>query len=436
MNRTYDLGNSIFFSLSPSEKKTCRATIKLGPTIIAPLYARVVESQKMSTTTHGFSQGSTPSSYIEYAFKKNINEHLQELLYNYCVTSALHRSLRAAKIAVVGSPEIIDIQLKLPHEALFVFEIMPISPCIPQDIHKYPFKAPERKNYKDLDRQVATFLKEEHERETQANTKQITIGDWVCFEVQILGNCQEPLCQNFNERLWLRISDEPIDELSRSLFIGKAIGDSFATTSQFLQEYLSTELDTCYTFLITIVDHIPYAYFSLELFKKHFRLKTPRETHAKLIEVFSHRNDISQRRETVEAVFKLLRSHSNICIPKEYIDQQRAIVLAEIQKNPDYLVYKSQHDFMAKVQQLAEKQLAEMALIDQLSFEQELCVTNDDIAGYLNLLKRARTKEFIYFDLPHLKNYGLEQPIPAELVARACLREKTLNMLIHQLAKR
>ncbi len=434
MDRTFDLGNSITFSLNHTENKRSRATISIGQEFLSPLYHKIITGQQAAAITPGFSQGCAPLSYIEQTFKHTIFEHLQEFLFNYCITNCLYKALKISKTAIVGTPSLIDIKMNPPLSADFIFEVMPLHPLIPHDIHKYPFKAPERKNYKDLDKQVTAFLKEEHEREQASTDNTITTGDWVCFDIQI-AECTEPLCQNFKETFWMRISNEEIDEPSYSLFLGKKIGDHFITNSPFLHYFLSDRLATNYSFIITITNVINSRFFALDLFKKHFKLKTPRETHTKLIEVFSHRNDISQRRETVEAAFKLLRTQSSVTLPKEYIEQQIELILSEIHKNPDYLVYKSQQDFYEKVHMLAIKQLEEMILIDQLSFEHNITVTQEDIEWYLNLYKRPRIKEFIYFDLPSIKKEGTEQPYSAEIIEQACLREKTLNGLIYHLAR-
>src|SRR5205085_443890 len=104
-----------------------------------------------------------------------------------------------------------------------------------------------------------------------------------------------------------------------------------------------------YQFLIKVIARVPHSAFSLDQFKKHFKLKTVRETHNKLIEVFSYRNDISQRRETVEAVFRLLFKHYPFTPPESLVKRQEDLILKSIQSNPDYHVYRTQPDFKTKV---------------------------------------------------------------------------------------
>jgi FKBP-type peptidyl-prolyl cis-trans isomerase (trigger factor) len=84
---------------------------------------------------------------------------------------------------------------------------------------------------------------------------------------------------------------------------------------------------------------------------------------------------------------------------------------------------------------LAEKQLKELAIIDTLAYKENISVTKDDIFGYINLMKRPRTREFIYFTLPTTKTYGQELPLSHETIRQQCLREKTLNYVIQRLIK-
>ena len=52
--------------------------------------------------------------------------------------------------------------------------------------------------------------------------------------------------------------------------------------------------------------------------------------------------------------------------------------------------------------QLAEKQAREEIIIDQIAYQEHIVANHQDIKTYLNLIKRARTKEFIYFMPPIL----------------------------------
>jgi FKBP-type peptidyl-prolyl cis-trans isomerase (trigger factor) len=165
-------------------------------------------------------------------------------------------------------------------------------------------------------------------------------------------------------------------------------------------------------------------------------VKTNKDMHKKLIEVFSYRNDVSQRLAMVEEAFKLLLSRHRFFAPNYLVLRQQKIILGAIQSNPDYNVYRKQKDFNFWVQQLAEKQVKEMLLIDQLIYRENITVSNEDIVNYLNLDKRQRMREFMYFGLPESKHYGQEMPLAMNELSRVCAREKAINYVIYYLTKK
>jgi FKBP-type peptidyl-prolyl cis-trans isomerase (trigger factor) len=99
-------------------------------------------------------------------------------------------------------------------------------------------------------------------------------------------------------------------------------------------------------------------------------------------------------------------------------------------------VYRKQKDFNFWIQQLAEKQVKETLLIDQLIYRENIVVTHEDIVNYLNLDKRQRMREFIYFGLPESKHYGQEMPLVTNELSRVCAREKAINYVIYYLTKK
>ena len=156
----------------------------------------------------------------------------------------------------------------------------------------------------------------------------------------------------------------------------------------------------------------------------------------RLVEVFSFRNDLSQRQLMIEESLKLLLTRHHFDVPKYLVLRQEKQVLDAVRDNPDYQVYRTQPDFRDYVWQLAEKQIKETILLDQLSHKENVHVKHDDIKQYLNLTNRARMKDFIYFEHPETKIAGREMPISSELLKQSCLREKTLNYIIHHLTKK
>lgn len=411
------------------------AVITVPIAYVDSLYGAAVNAQKNSTKTYGFLKGNTPISYIEENFKIPIIDHAKELLFNHCVFNFLNKSIIEKKLLFAGEPSLVGIDLSYHNNALFKFAFTKIPMDQDSRWKKQLIKAPERKNYKDLDKQAEIFIKTEQQLEKE-HSNHIAIRDTIFFELSLLDNNKEPLLGNYSNQLWLKLNDEESDKDIHQLFLGKAIGDSFIIKSNYFQKYLGDSLNIGYLFHILILDIVPASYFSLDQLKSHFQLEYPNDIHMKLIEVFSYRNDISLRRETVESVLRMLLKQYFVILPNYLLEKQEANIVNTMHLNPDYNVYKAQQDFTEKVKLLAEKQLKETVIIDSIAYQENIQVTHQDIASYLNFLKRPRTKEFLYFDLPLNKSEGQEMPISNEYIRRFCLREKTLNYIISNMTRK
>lgn len=414
----------------------CYATVIIPAACIDELFYEIARAQKNYIQTIGFNKSAIPIDYIKEHYKNNITEHIKEFAFKFFVINFLYDFLQQKKLLVFGEPRLHDIYVEANDDAQFEFEVSLSGPIDFREWKNFPFKAPKRKNYKDIDRQVETFIKQEQQLQKEHKSNKIEIGDWVCFNIGVHSCDHKPLFDNHHENNWLKIGSEEADTPFQKLFLSKKVGDHFYSQEKCLQEYFSNQLNTHYTFSITIEEIVHNAYFSFDDFKQHFRLKSNKDVHAKLIEIFSYRNDLSQRRSIVEEALKLLLSKHHIEAPNYLVLRQQKMVLKAVQDNPDYQVYKTQQNFKDIIRQLAIKQVKEMILIDQLAYNENIKVTNNDIKNYLNLLKRPRTKEFIYFSCPPTKMEGQEMPIPTALLSRSCLREKTLNTIIHHLTRK
>lgn len=155
----------------------------------------------------------------------------------------------------------------------------------------------------------------------------------------------------------------------------------------------------------------------------------------KIIEVFSYRKDLSQRRSMVEESLKLLLNKHKFSVPNHLVLRQQSSVIDAVRKNPDYHVYRVQPDFQEHIRQLSEKKAKECIIIDCITYKEDLDIATPDIETYLNLTKRSRIKEFIYFDVPYSEFHGQDLPISEEMLKKSCLREKTLNHVIYHLTK-
>ena len=423
------------FLLRDSSPQFSSAAVVIPSESVRILYEEASDMQKSNLYTHGFSKGDTPLSYIQKNFQPHLVEHIKEFLFKYFVINSFYDELQHKKILLAGEPLLQDVNLDGSGDLTYSFSLTLAQPIALHGWKRLPFKAPKRKNYKDLDRQVENFLKDEELFKKKSSVDIISIGDWVNFTVSLLNRAGDPVFPFHKENLWIKIGSEEADVPFQNLFLHKIIGEKFKSNDGCLQEYFSSHLDTNYTFLIEIVDVLHQSYFCLEHFKKHFRIKTTKELHQKLIEVFSYRNDISQRRAIAEETLKLLLARHPFSVPQHLILRQQKTILDIIAQSPDYQVYKMQSDFNYKTRVLAERQMRENMLIHQLALHEGIEVNNTDIKGYLNLSNRQRTAEFIYFEPPITKFLGHESPISTTLLRLSCLKEKTLNHAIHHLTR-
>ncbi len=433
---------SIYFSLNPHPESPHQLLlhIQVPYESVSTMYRQALTSIKQDIHTYGFGKGETPESYIALTYKPLLIDHLKQFFFRHCVNALLQKGIVKHKIITLSRPQPLTTLIDPEQPAQFTFSISTSNTPVKNEWKKLHFKAPERKNYKDLDRQVEFFLREEERKQKESKSLQanalIMHHDWVCMSVQVVNQQEQPLLNSLEQKVWIKIGEEEADRQAQELFLGKKVGDSFITNNDFFQDAVSDVFTTHYTFKVTILYHISSSFFDMERFKTHFKIKTGKEMRQKLIEVFSFRHDISQRRETIEKLFKLLFHHYPVTIDEKIAQQQEKIVLSRVQENPDYHVYKNKPDFKENVKLLAEKQIKEILFIDSIAYQENIQATEEDLIHYLHLFKRPRTKEFIYFDIPHTRLNDQEIALCHEEMKRICQREKTLNYIIYYLTKK
>lgn len=427
--------NELQFELKQTEPHQYQAVVSIPAPIVNKLYQEALLAQKNDTHTYGFSKGTTPLYYIEQNFKTNVADHLKEFIFHYFVVGFLYKNIYLNKLALTVDPTLVNINLAPNQDAKFHFLLESIAPQEVIEWQHLIFKAPQRKNYKDIDRQVESFVALEQQLAKEYQYA-IGIGDWVGFEIHIVDQNNKALFEEHSEFLWLKIGEEEADKDLQELFCGRKIDDCFYTRIASLQEYFSEQIDLHYRYHIAIRAIVPNHFFQLDALKHHFNLKNSRDINKKLIEVFSYRNDLSQRRETIEALFKLLFTHQDIDLPQYIIERKRQLVLDAVHQNPDYLVYKAQADFNRMVERLAEKQLKEAVLVDMIAYNHKIDASMHDVWAYLTCMQRPRTKDFVHFDFPVTKRQGQEMPMSHSVMRYMCLREKTINYILHALTKR
>jgi len=424
--------SSLRFSVDYTSDTAGIARVIIPKFIVKKLFDYAVRLQKPHIVTLGFSQGEVPLSYIEQEFRTTITAFLKEFLFKFCVSNFLLHEIRKSKLVVIGSPVLRSIELENDADAIFSFDLNLFQNLTMQEWKLLPFKAPKRKNYRDIDRQVELFVKKESEIKQQDF---IEYGDWVYFSLTIMDLQNKPLLNNFEQRFWFRLHDEEIENVLQSRLLNKKIGDSFFLDKSAFYDTLTTHVDGVFPLSLQIEHVIPYRTLCFEKMKRHFRLKTQKDITRKLIEVFSFRNDLSQRHLIVDEAFKLLLNKHRFIPPHSLVSQYEQFILSDIKKKLDYSVYKKEKKFGNYVRMLAEKQVKEILFSEILAHTEDLNIINDDVFNYLSLTTRQRTLQLLHFNLPITKINGQEIPMPEESIKNICFREKALNYMIYYLTK-
>jgi len=428
---------NVNFSFEKIHNSFGKATISIPQPYIAAVYRSAALTQRTHIIIPGFARGQAPLAYVEENYHSSLLRHTTSFLYRYFVLETLLELLDQQKVLLAGEPRLSEVFVSPDKDGHYNFDIS-LHPGTDLSTWKnLPFRPPRRKNYKDIDRQVESFIKDEQTFAKEYADEGIVIGDWVYFSIHPLSADGTPF---FGEKedlyLWIKIGNEEADNPYQELFVGKKIGDQFSSNATCLQEYFCNQLEGGYTFFVTIHEIVPQSVFSFEQFKQHFKLKNSKDIQQKLIEVFSYRNDLSLRRSILEEGLRLMTQKHSVQAPPHLILRQQQLVLEAVTHNPDYQVYKTHPNFKDHIQQLAEKQAREILLIDQLIVQEGITAGPGDVACYLNLIKRPRTKEFVYFNPPSSKLEGQESPLPAVVMKKCCMREKALNHVIYHLTKK
>lgn len=424
------------FSIESINPNLSRAYVKAPASLVDIIFSHTSSKQRESIHIPGFPKGQTPIGYIEQHYKIHICEHIKEFLFKYIILPFLTAHLHTLKISCAGEPRLSDIVLEPNQDATYQFDLTLTPATVFKDWKSFPFKAPKRKKYKDIDRQVETFIAQEEELKKQLIDDEIHTGDWVCFDITLVDENNGSLVEDHKENLWIKIGNEEADVPSRETFLHKKVATSFCSNSSCFQNYFSSELDINYTFRIDIIDIIHHEYFCFDAFKKHFNIKSHKDMLKKLIEVYSFRNDLSQRRATIEEAFKVFLTKHPIDVASHITLRQQKNVLDAVRENPDYHVYKTEKQFEKYIRLLAAKQSKEQIIIDQLIHAENIMAEHDDIKNYLSFMQRQRMKEFLYFRPSFSKHKGQEMPISSSLLKHWCMREKALNHIVHHLTRR
>lgn len=410
--------------------------VQVDPAIVKAAYIETIELCKQNTSPKGFDENKIPSEYIEVKHQSEVINKLKVFLFKYLVLDFLIYKIRDLKISITNYPRLRNIIHDDNFNLTYLFDISVADPITLKEWKHFIFRSPRRKKYKDLDKQVEGFLRQELTNYKKHKKSSIEENFWITFDAILLNKKEEPIYPNIQNSFCIKIGPKYLVNSFQQLFVGKSENDTFITTNMPIeQNSLLDGQSNNYKFLIKIKEITKGGIFSIDLFKAGFKLKSKQDVHTKLIEAFSFKDDMSQRYSIIEEVFHLLLSKHRFEVPSHISIRRQEDILLTLMKKPDFQVYRTQKDFTKQIASLAEQQLKEEILIDQISITENVFADEKDIQIYLHLLSHKRLREFIHFKSPYEQLEKSTFPISMSTINQIACREKTLNYIIHTLTK-
>lgn len=392
---------------------------------------------KQGATSKGFERGQVPEDYIKEYFQPQISQDVKKFLLKFVVLDFLQDSNNFKDVPGMQFPSLKGVRNENNGGLSFVFSASLVSNVNVLDWKKISFNPPRRKLYKDLDRQAKMFIENEVDKKTRSQKNwEIQNGDWVCFKAAPMSDDSSSFLKGHVNTFWMKIATTYLIDPFQQLFFGKKNGDEILTEKLLVQGMPNDTLSRKARFDLKIDSVWRSEYFCLDFFKSAFGLANQRDIHDKLIEVFSFRNDISQRRSIVEEAFRALFSRFRLEVPRHLVLRRQEHILKNVRTLPDYHVYKSSGTFEKQIEELSERQLREESIIDFIAQSENIRLEREDVEKYLNLLSNTRLSEFVYFK-PQTEEFGRTVlPIRQQDFAGEVLREKVLNIVIGSIGKK
>lgn len=419
--------NQLFF-----EKSLDSLTIKVPELLVDKLIHFFISKKKKDLLMNGFEKGTVPEYYIKQHFAASLSHHLEHILYYFYAQDIFVSQLRALGM-YIPKEFIIEKELDIASaKVIFKYEYFQklLNCSLLPELKKMKF--PERKKYKDLDRQAYLMIEAEQKNEILLERRIIQENDWIGIVVFLADNNNKIFDEQLRVKLWIQITSEGIDREIRKIFLHKTIGDQIICEAFFLHEMLSTDFLT-HSYVIIIEDHISHLFFSFQEFEKTFSYEN-KSIAEKIIDVFSLRNDISLKKEKSQLSLKHFLEKIKISIAPYIIEEHEEIIKHKIIKNSDYLLYQSDVNFLSNIKKLACRQAMEKVLVDYLIHFYDISLDEGNVHCYLNILQRHRLRDFLYFDIAHVyDNTVKSMPIFNITMEQMVLREKTIEFLISKL---
>lgn len=432
--------NYLEFNCKRESSSITIITITVGPILINKIKRYTLEIYKKKIKTKGFGNNEIPQHYVEKNCSIGINESCSKFILKFFVLDFLEEKMQEKKMVCIATPKLSDIKIGDNGSISYTFKTSIISNISPDNWEKIHFVPPRRKLYKDLDRQAVLFIKAAGDEQTLKSKKPeesknvAQDGDWVCFNSMLLNNNNQPAIRDYKNNFWLKLDTKYVVTPLHKSFLGREENESFLAEDLPILGAPNDLLSIKGKFKVTTQAIIKSDSFSLPRFKTIFELNQQRDIHEKLIEIFSFRNDISQRRLIIDETFRVMFGKIRFEIPRYLVLRRQEMLLDSIKHHPDYNVYKMSCNFEKQLGVLAEKQIKEEALVRQIGYNEAISISHEDILDYLNLFNHPRLVEFIYFlpTLEYIQDVCL--PVKESALKLSVFKEKVLNFIIKKLS--
>lgn len=422
------------FSTKPYSSSVMNLTVNVAPQLLNKVEKYTVEVCRSQISSKGFSSGEVPYSYVLKSFKNQIYDSCVKFIFKFFILDYLEFKIDEMKLVSADFPKLVEVVKNENGSVNFCFRACILNNITEDNWCNIFYSPPKRKMYKDLDRQAELFIKETVEKSCAIKKpKNIEDKDWVYFEVVALNSNNQPAFRDYRSSFWLNVNSTYVATPLSNIFLDKQEGETIVLNQLPMYGLPTDFLSLKGKFRVIIKKIIKSASFSFDLFKSAFGLKDQGSVHEKLIEIFSFRNDISQRRLIIEEAFRVLFSKIKFEVPKHLVIRRQEHILKNVQQLPDYNVYRSNSAFHSQVSSLSEKQIREEVLLIYAGLRDNVKIEQINILEYLNLLINPRLSEFIYFK-PHIEMIqDASLPIREGYFARFVFREKVLNMMLSNL---
>ena len=353
----------------PISSHLLRATVEVSAKIGSVLRAHTMKLYQKRTQSPGIAEVSL--EYIKKNYRNEVNSDLEKLVYRYFVIDYLMSELIGRKIRLVNDPRL---GLVTTNDDVFVFtfDLSTADVINLREWKNFAFKPPRRKNYKDLDKQVESFIKTHQEQARKSSTISVEKNDWVCFNTQLVDSDNKPLIAGYQNTYWLKATADTLQHPLVESLIGKEVGDTLFSDQFSLTQDFTHHMHDGQKYALTITTLAKGAHLAIDSIKQMFKLPNKIAVHEKIIEVFSYRNDLSQRRSTIEEMFHLFFSKHRFEVPKHLALRKQEELLIGLKRRPDYYAYRKDKNFMKHLAALAEQQLKEEILFDQIAAHEKI----------------------------------------------------------------